>query len=163
MCLVVDTNSRGRFLSDDEPAALLRHWVESGRGKLLHIDVGRWRAEHHSSSAEWQQQVQEYERNGFLKIVAKGKFDAALKDLPEKIKSDENEQKNDRHVLALACAGGARLLYSADKNLRDDFKVTVDGGKIYPGVGGQSDSNPKRTPRRCREVLRSGGLCDRGA
>lgn len=157
MCVVVDANSRGRFLSGDKSATLLRDWVEKREGKLLHIQAGDWQTEHQASGARWQAQVRAYSGAGVLRIVADAAFNAALRSLPEKTKSGEK----DRHILALALAGGARLLYSADGNLRDDFKGVVNGGKVYPGAGGESDSNHPRTVARCRKMLKDGGLCEK--
>ena len=158
MCVVVDTNSRKCFMDENNPSAVpLREWLRDGKGKLLHVESGRWLKEHGTSSAEWKTLVREYGRVGILKTIPTGEFNATLTGLPEKTKSGEK----DKHVLALALAGGARLLYSDDNNLRDDFK-NIAKGKIYPGVGGQSNPNSDATIRRCRNMLKDGGLCDHG-
>ena len=159
MCVVVDTNSRKRFMDGGNQSAVpLREWLRDGKGKILHVEAGGWLKEHKTSSGEWKEQVREYGRVGILKTIPAEEFMAAVRALPEKTKSGEK----DKHVLALALAGGARLLYSADDKLRDDFKAVVDGGKIYPGAGGESDPNHPRTIRRCRKLLAEDGLCDRG-
>ena len=159
MCVVVDANSRDNFMDGgNQSAALLREWLSNGEGKLLHVEAGRWLTEHKKSSAEWKNQVREYGSGGILKTIPAGEFNAALRGLPEKTESGEK----DKHVLALALAGGARLLYSNDTDLRDDFKIIVKG-KVYPGAGGDSDPNKPSTVNRCRKMLRKGGLCDHGA
>lgn len=47
-------------------------------------------------------------------------------------------RSNDPHILALARASGARLLYTADKDLIADFKnpriVSRPRGKVYSGA-----------------------------
>jgi len=47
-------------------------------------------------------------------------------------------RSDDIHILALARAGGARLLYTEDKDLKKDFKnkAIIDDprGKIYSGA-----------------------------
>jgi len=49
-------------------------------------------------------------------------------------------RSNDEHVLALARLGGARLLYSRDEALREDFKdvrlLANPRGKLYPETKG---------------------------
>ncbi|MDE0306934.1 MAG: hypothetical protein OXI87_18940 [Albidovulum sp.] len=46
-----------------------------------------------------------------------------------------NCESNDQHVLALARISGARLLYTNDQKLMDDFKntelVSTPKGKVY--------------------------------
>ena len=140
---------------DNKSAALLRAWLKDGRGKLLHAETGKWLEEHERSSSRWQAQIRAYSQSGVLKIVADSDFESAEESLPKKTKSGEK----DKHVIALALAGGARLLYSADGNLRDDFQVIVNRGKIYPGVGGTSSPNATTTVARCRKMLNGGGLC----
>ena len=160
MCVVVDTNSRARFLDEtDAPAALLHGWLNERRGKLLRAESGRWQMEHLASSGDWRKKVREYSGIGIIKTISDADIQSSMRLLPDKTKSGEK----DRHVLALALAGGARLLYSADDKLRDDFKSVVGGGKIYPGAGGDAEKNPRNTLRRCRELLDEGGLCDHGA
>ena len=160
MCVVVDTNIREAFLSEsNKSAALLRAWLEDGRGKLLHIESGKWLEEHERSSGEWRDQVRAYFQSGVLKIVADSDFESAKRSLPEKTDSGEK----DKHVLALAMAGGARLLYTEEENLQHDFKTVVVGGKVYPASSRKSDPNKAPTVTRCRDMLDGGGLCDHGA
>ena len=143
---------------DNKSAALLRAWLEDGRGKLLHIESGKWLEEHKGSSGEWQEQVKVYSQSGVLKIVADSDFESAEKSLPKKTKSGEK----DKHVLALAVAGGARLLYTEEEKLHYDFKKVVKG-KVYPASSLESNPNKASTVARCREILKGGGLCDHGA
>ena len=161
MCVVVDTNIREAFLSgDNKSATLLRAWLEDGRGKLLHAETGKWLEEHERSSGEWRDQVRAYFQSGVLKIVADSDFEAAKRTVSqEETKSGEK----DKHVLALAVAGGARLLYTEEENLQHDFKTVVAGGKVYPASSRKSDPNKAPTVTRCRSMLDGGGLCDHGA
>ena len=144
---------------DNKSAALLRDWLENGRGKLLHIESGKWLEEHERSSDEWRDQVRAYSQSGVLKVIADSDFESAKRTLPKKTKSGEK----DKHVLALTMAGGARLLYTEDEKLQDDFKTVVDGGKVYPASSRKSSPNSASTVARCRKMLNGGGLCDHGA
>lgn len=64
---------------------------------------------------------------------------------------------NDPHVIALADVSGARILYSNDENLRDDFRnsvlVSSPRGKLYPT--GES----AKAERRRRRLLNATDLC----
>ena len=158
MCVVVDANVRGEFLGGSKSAALLRDWLENGQGKLLHAETGDWLREHEDSSGQWQAQVVAYSQSGVLKVVADSEFASAEQSLPKKTKSG----RKDRHVLALALAGGARLLYTREGKLQEDFKSVVSGGKVYPASSRESTPDSAPTVKRCREMLDGGGLCDHG-
>ena len=161
MCVVVDANVRELFLDEtNKSAAILRGWLNGRKGKLLHAETGLWKTEHEKSSRQWREQVRAYSGTGVLKTVPNGEFDAGMASLASRrTKSGEK----DKHVLALALAGGARLLCTDEGDLQDDFKTEVKGGKAYPGFGMAGDPNSPSVLRRCRELLDEGGLCDHGA
>ncbi len=64
---------------------------------------------------------------------------------------------NDQHVIALAQVSGARLLYSNDAQLQEDFKnsrlVDSPRGKVYTTIR-HSDFRPSH-----RDLLRRTDLC----
>ena len=66
-------------------------------------------------------------------------------------------RSNDSHVIALAQISGARLLYTNDRDLQDDFKdkrlISKPRGKIY------STPNSKEFTRVHKRLLASRGLC----
>ena len=74
-------------------------------------------------------------------------------------------KSNDSHVIELAISSGARLLYSNDKSLHDDFTsgeiVNEPRGKVYSTLRGRNVDNRKRRLlelaqcKRCRERVRS--------
>lgn len=169
MCVIVDTDSRGKFVDGgNKSSALLNEWLTKRKGKLLLTTACDWQREHGSSSFEWKERVRSYSGVGIVRNVPAAAVEAKIAALPP-TKSGEK----DRHVLALALAGGARLLYSADDKLCDDFKSIVPGGVVYPGAGGKSDPtksepdksdpNSAATVNRCKKMLNKGGLCDHGA
>ena len=75
--------------------------------------------------------IDEAFRSGRMKKISDQKVDTLTKDLQDK----KEFKSDDPHVLALAQASGARLLYSNDGDLREDFgnKELIDRprGKIY--------------------------------
>ncbi len=59
--------------------------------------------------------------------------DDAVNSLEAKLNAAADLKSNDAHVIALAQLGGARLLFSNDSALHEDFKnrALVNGGKVY--------------------------------
>ena len=169
MCVIVDTNSRKQFMDkSNKSSVLLNEWLTKRKGKLLLTAAYDWQREHGSSSFEWKAWVRSYSGAGIVRDVRAAAVEAKIAALPP-TKSGEK----DKHILALALAGGARLLYSADDKLCDDFKSIVPGGVVYPGAGGKSDPtksepdksdpNSAATVNRCKKILNKGGLCGHGA
>ena len=75
-----------------------------------------------------------------------------INDRENHLREEKACKSNDPHIIALAQVSGARLLYSNDKNLRDDFKDTklVNGGKIYSTLQDKrfSDAHKRLLARR---------------
>ena len=72
-------------------------------------------------------------------------------------------KSNDQHVVLLAIASGARLLYSNDKALHADFRspsiIDNPRGRVYSTLRGGSLDDKKR--RLLREVSRQCKKCNR--
>ena len=84
---------------------------------------------------------------GRLKECNDDKINKAIKNLKK-----EKIESNDLHIIALAKASGARLLYSNDSGLQEDFKnKKFINGKIYPS------SKEERTLKKWLEQNKS--LC----
>lgn len=68
--------------------------------------------------------------------------DAVVDKETESIRAGENCRSNDFHVIALARVSGARLLFTNDRTLEQDFKdrslVPDPRGKIYKTTGRES-------------------------
>ena len=78
----------------------------------------------------------EWLRQGLLRGSVRDTPDRQVDDEARALASSEDLRSNDRHVLALARLSGARLLYSRDEALRDDFRnvklLAGPRGKLYP-------------------------------
>ena len=79
---------------------------------------GKLLEELEKSSAEFIRWGQEAQLAGKMRIVNKSEVDART----EQIQSEGTIRSDDPHVIALAQVSGARLLYSNDGNLQQDFK-----------------------------------------
>ena len=74
----------------------------------------------------------------------------------EKIIDSVQLKSNDYHIITLALASGARLLYSKDKDLHTDFKspdvIGNPRGSVYSTIkSGDLDDNKRRLLRRASE------------
>ena len=130
MCAIVDNNVANEVFSGDPPEAgkRFRRWLGERNGRLA--VGGRLLAElkENSGFREW---FQQNELSGRLLQVR----DEEVARQERRIKRTNLCTSNDEHVLALAIASGARLLYTNDNLLMDDFRnrdiVPGPPGKIY--------------------------------
>ena len=146
MCVVLDNSAVSEVFGDNRPPAGAKFfdWIDSGRGRL--IGGG--------------QLLHELAQRGNFRLwwlqavgagVARQVDDNAVRAETMRLTEKEACQSNDAHVIALAVVGGARLLYTNDRRLQDDFKdqQLIDGppGKVYSTLG------TGRFTRRKRELL----------
>ena len=135
MCIIVDANRLGTFLGDppNEEAAPIRHWLERTRrpGTIVYSTGGGFKKELGNKARE---KLEAYVRAGRARIVPADQF----KDDEEHLRASSDPRSDDPHVLALARASGARLLYTGDGDLMRDFKnpklIRQPRGKIYSGA-----------------------------
>ena len=130
--MIVDANRLGKFLADPikDDAAPIHDWLERGWGSVIYSTGGQYGTEL-SRSPNLKRKLEDYARQGRARLIP-----------PEEFASDERAlarrgdlKSNDPHVLALARASGARLLYTRDDDLMIDFKnkALIDDprGKVY--------------------------------
>ena len=133
MCIIVDANRLGNVLAEpaDEDAAPIREWLNRKGGSIFYSTDGKFANELGKKSKI---QLQNYSRAGKAKLFSASKFEQDLRDL----QAQGGLRSNDPHILALARASGARLLYTGDQNLIKDFKdgrfIDNPRGKIYSGA-----------------------------
>ena len=133
MCIIVDANRLGKVLAEpaDEDAAPIREWLNRKGGSILYSTGGAFAGE---LGHEAKIKLKDYSRAGKAKLFPASKFEHDLRDL----QAQGGFRSNDPHILALARASRARLLYTGDRNLIADFKdkrfIDNPRGKIYSGV-----------------------------
>lgn len=131
MCIVIDTNKLAEFFEApaSEDAAPIHKWL-SGRG-LLVFGVGGCFGE---IGPRLRRRLRDLVRAGRARPVPAAKLDKDVRAL----QGTGQLRSNDSHILALARASGARVLYTADKDLIVDFKnahlVGHPRGKVYSGA-----------------------------
>lgn len=131
MCMIVDANRLGIFLTrpESEDALPIHNWIEKGWGNLIYSTGGKFAGEVGRNARH---RLAGYLQAGRATFIPASKFAKYEREFAD----NKAVRSDDPHVLALARFSGARLLYTADKNLRDDFKDTQllkPKGKIYSG------------------------------
>ena len=153
--MIVDASVVGEMFSGDDASAgkAILNWLNDRKGTL--VVGGKLLKELNRGSnkfAEWARQALLRE---VMRRVEDTKVDRRTKLLIE----DGNCKSNDPHVIALAQLGGARLLYSKDEDLQQDFKnktlIDTPRGKVYP----TSRSKNSAASRRRLLQLKKKDLC----
>ena len=131
MCVIIDANQLGNFAVPDtnqsskDGMERLHKWILT-RGKVVYPQFGKY-AEEIESNSKAAKVLKRYKRARRATVPHRQELDDAMKEFSKKdIKS------NDAHILAVAKASHATLLCTKDRDLKDDFKRLIRGGKIYP-------------------------------
>ena len=156
MCAILDNSTRDEVFGNapTDRGRFFFEWISQGRGRLA-IGGTKLRAELGGStrqpgSANFRRWLPTAIRLGrVMQPDNDDVVDMAASDL----EAQGNCLSDDPHILALARHIGARLLYSNDQALRDDFtnRAIIGGvrGKIYPNTGYQEFLNDRRNLRLC--------------
>lgn len=155
MCAIVDANVTFEVFGKKQTEAgkKFRDWLDGERGKLV---VGGRNLTELARNGNFRRWFQEARRlTGRVQQIGRARIEAQEKDLRRR----GLHKSNDEHVLALALVSGARLLYSDDGDLNDDFSnpgiIFAPGGRVYTTPESESGSF---TPRH-RELLETKNLC----
>lgn len=128
MCAIVDANVAHQVFGEDRPPAGegFFDWLSGPRGQL--VVGGRLREELGRNASKWLKTASLYGR-------VRSVIDEDVNGRTEALRRNNICTSNDEHVIALALVSGARLLYTNDKALIEDFKnrdiVAGPRGKIY--------------------------------
>ena len=129
MCAIIDTNIAHEVFGRNRPEAGVKFFDRINSGKMMLLVGGQLRKELFKigHTKQW---IQQALISGEAKLITKG-----VNELTEQLNNEDMCKSNDPHVIALAKIGGARLLYSNDTDLRDDFKnrylIDKPRGKVY--------------------------------
>lgn len=143
MCIIVDANRLSTFANLNDPnAEPIHRWLRRGATIVYSVE-GAFANE---ISYKAKRLLQDYDRAGIARNFPAQSFVEELRKVQRlELRSD------DPHVLALARASGARLLYSNDRNLHDDFRDT----QIVPRPKGKVYSSARNKDLLNRSVCRS--------
>ena len=154
MCAIIDANvSSGVFGRNQSEAG--REFLRRINSESLRLVVGgkllRELAEVRGAR-EWMQQAIQSAR---IRVEE----EELVNSRAEELRKDRECRSDDPHIIALAQISGARLLYSNDRKLQDDFTdnllIHSPRGKIY------STSRSPEFTKTHRNLLRNRNLCQR--
>ena len=156
MCAILDANSvhdvfglsRRSAAGKDFHAHLLKGGMELVVGGKLLQELSRTSG----VFREWLKEADRGGHRGRIRNVASEEVSARQATLERTV----NLRSDDPHVIALAQVSGARLLYTKDRSLRQDFRngeiLNSPRGMLYPvGDGPQA--------RRDRKLLHGRNIC----
>ena len=129
MCAIVDADVVHQLVGPKQTEAgkRFREWLDSGRGELVVGGKNTKELTHNRNFARWFVEARRLGRR--VRQVR----DAMIKEAEEQLSG--RATSNDRHVLALALVSGARLLFTDDRRLRNDFTntevISNPDGKVY--------------------------------
>lgn len=159
MCAIVDASVKGEMLSrnllsQETAGSRFRDWLESGNGRVV-VGGSQLRRELFGESRKENRWWRELNRAGVAIFVN----DEDVDDRAAELRSMKICESNDEHIIALAQVTQARLLYSNDADLQDDFRnhelVRRPRGKVY------STRETKVFTHVHRSLLESRELCRR--
>ncbi|MCY4654573.1 MAG: hypothetical protein OXC95_15575 [Dehalococcoidia bacterium] len=154
MCAIVDANVGHEVFGDAQSDAgrYFFEWLNRANGSRLAIG-GKLREEL-GSNRNFLRWLSVAGRLGRTINVSDDRVEAET----ESLRADGVCRSNDEHVLALARLSGARLLFTNDNDLQDDFRDR----SIVGGVRGRIYTTSERTDvrRTHRDLLNRGDLCD---
>ena len=126
-------------------------WVNKGTGRL--IIGGKLLKELNAASKEFRMWGQQALLSGRMRR----EDEERVRERTAELRAEGTCKSNDPHVLALAQISGARLLYSNDGALHQDFKnkslIDNPRGKVYSTLKDKDFTNDHR------KLLANGNLC----
>lgn len=155
MCAIVDANVTFEVFGKKQTEAgrKFRDWLDGDRGKLVVGGRNLRELAHNRNFRRWFQEARRL--TGRVQQVAGARIEAQEAEL----RRTGLFRSDDKHVLALALASGARLLYSDDSDLNDDFSnpgiIQRPRGRVYTTPESESGSF---TPEH-RKLLETKNLC----
>ena len=153
MCLIVDASVVGEMFSGDDASAgkAILNWLNDRKGTI--VVGGKLLKELDQGSNKFT----EWARQALLGEVMRKVDDTKVDVRTTQLSNAGGCKSNDPHVIALAQLGGARLLYSNDRDLHHDFRnkrlIDKPRGKVY------STLRNKNFTRGNRDLLRRRDLC----
>lgn len=133
MCVIIDVNKISKVVTLSEDGVPIIEWLNRG-GTLVYCADGVFEHEYPREALKF---FGDLWRNSQAIQIEFQAVRVKMANLPDNLRSDRSDGRNDRHILALALASGAEVLYTGDRALMDDFRdrAVMGGlrGRIYSG------------------------------
>ena len=136
MCAIVDANVVKELLKHVGTASsFFLSQVENGKIKIV-VGGKKLRDEYWDCGDQVRRWLVGATNAGIVQSEEDGRVDFRAEELAQQDEAGIIRiRSNDYHILALAQISGARLLYSSDRSLKDDFKsmdlINKPRGKVY--------------------------------
>ena len=153
MCAIVDASVVHQLVGpkQTETGRKFREWIDGGRGELVVGGENIRELTHNKNFERWFLEARRLGRR--VRQTRESMLFEVEEQLIGRVTSD------DQHVLALALVSGARLLFTDDRRLTNDFRNTdvISGptGRVYTTRG----DNRRRFTSEHRALLESDNLC----
>ena len=148
MCAILDTNAAHEVFGSKttEAGEGFREWLRRGNklvvGGQLKEELLKGVPGFHKWASEGQRTSGQ--RNSRLENIDDNRVNNKTKEVKER----DDLHSDDPHIIALAQVSGARLLFSNDKDLHEDFKnrnfINKPLGRIYSTAENKSFTEDKR-------------------
>lgn len=154
MCAIVDANVASEVFGENPPPAAeeFLEWITDGRGVL--VVGGRLYEELDGHSPDFRRWASQAILARQMRIEDEDLVNAKER----QIRNAGQHRSDDPHVLALAHVSGARLLYSNDRDLQQDFgdRGLIDHprGKVYSTLVNKSFARSHRNLLSRRDLCR---------
>ena len=131
MCAILDANAVHEVFGRKRPEAgeQFFEWINAGRGRL--VAGGKLFKELTAGSEKFRRWSKEAVAAGRMRLENEDRINKRT----ESLRRTGQYTSDDPHIIAIAQVSNARLLYSNDKDLQQDFKAKtlIDSprGKIY--------------------------------
>ena len=149
MCAIVDNNVRDQVFgaNSQSPAGrFFLDWLSHGRGKLV---IGGQLLRELNDYGDFKRWL----RTALARNTALAFADDQVDAETETLRARNICCSDDEHILALARISGARLLFTNDRALQQDFTnhaiIRSPRGKIYPNEGYRDFLNDRRNRNLC--------------
>lgn len=157
MCAIVDAAVVHQLVGpkQTESGRRFREWLDRDRGELVVGGHNIRELTHNRNFERWFLEARRLGRR--VRQVSESRIKEAEDQLSGIVTS------NDRHVLALALASGARLLFTDDRRLTNDFRnadvIPAPAGRVYTTRGDVQ----RRFTSEHQMLLKTDNLCGGGA
>ena len=153
MCAIVDADVVHQLVGPKQTDAgkRFREWLDSGRGELVVGGKNTIELTHNKNFERWFVEARRLGRR--VRQIR----ESMIKEVEDQLSGQLTS--NDLHVVALAVVSGARLLFTDDRRLRNDFRnpdvISGPDGRVYTTRGNVE----RRFTTEHRELLESDSLC----
>ena len=158
MCAIIDANVTFEAFGkkQTEAGVQFRNWLDGDRGRLV---VGGKNLVELARNGNFIRWFSEERRRGGRRV--RQIRNELVSEREQTLVGDGLLTSDDKHVLALALVSGARLLYSNDRRLKNDFLnaeiIQEPEGKIYTTQDGKKHCGNYTAEH--RELLQTEDLC----